>query len=240
MKDLNIWLYIISILLLSSCQSIYIPGMQNVPLLKNEGDLNITVNGNNFQMAYANHPHSAIIAEAYFKNNSFNSFTRNLDFRDYNLSNFSLEAGKGNFKSIGNMQFELYTGGGIGHTRFEDNTNSMDIGTFNSSFLKLFIQPDIGYISNNFEIIFSGKLVAINYINPFNYYNDNSNGTNILFSPSTHFPFLFMEPCITFRTGFKNVKFQIQAIQSHKISKRPLSNRNFQINAGINLRLNGN
>ena len=110
---MKIFILFISILILSSCSSIYIPSVPNTPMLTTQGEIaagaHISLKGNfNFNSAYAVTNHFALLA---------NGATMNNEKDKKDIKHKMIEFGAGYFDTFGpdkNRILEIYAGFGSG------------------------------------------------------------------------------------------------------------------------------
>lgn len=130
-----------------------------------------------------------------------------------------IEGAVGYYKPVGQYGvFEIY--GGLGtsgqHHQYADSYNNTIYGTSDLSFIKLFIQPSIGFKLNSgdvdflkpFDIAFSTRVYSINYGKIDYTNNERINEENL--SALTDKNHLFLEPALTIRGGWETVKLQFQ------------------------------
>lgn len=194
----------------SSCTTtMYVPNTLNTPLLKERGEVKINVDANNLQVAAGISNHLGIMVNGFYK-----TYTGN---NDYEHKGGLLEAGIGYFKPMENnpLVFETFAGVGIGKvSKTQQFTNGSESYTasFNSDATKFFLQPEIGYAGKIVDVAFSPRFSFVKYDNfrSSNYteeqlkedYLDNGRLTSPLF--------VFAEPTITARVGYKWIKLQAQ------------------------------
>ena len=97
-----------------------------------------------------------------------------------------------------------------------------DGGTSDVSFTKLFIQPSFGLTFNSFDIAFSTRFCSLT----FNTIANNTYGNTDLYDELNSLGskiYLFLEPAVTIRGGWKNVKLQIQTSFANIFNKSDLS-----------------
>lgn len=115
MNKNSLLLLIFTLILFSSCSSIYLPSVPNTPMLTTQGEIaagaHISLKGNfNFNSAYAISNHVAVMANGAFMNNEANK-------RD--IKHKMLEFGGGYFDTFGpdnNRILEIYGGFGSGQS----------------------------------------------------------------------------------------------------------------------------
>jgi hypothetical protein len=224
MKKLTTLLF--GAVLLSSCTHYYyVPNTQNVPLFREKNEYRISAfygggdesSCGEIQTAYSATEHLGLMANFMLARGGSSTDA------DY-AKGYCLEGAAGYFKPFGNQQvFEIYggLGGGSQNHKYYSYNNQYE-STADLSFLKVFIQPSFGMTFNAFDVAFSTRMTSMSFTNINNNIND-SYEHEILQSiqNKSHF---FIEPAITLRVGWKNVKFQLQG----QISK-DLSNPTFYI-----------
>ncbi len=201
---------IVVILILNSCTTqMYVSNATNAPLLKEKGEVHVTITQNDLQAAVAFAHNFGIIANGFYAN-----YKTADNYRHYGTLG---EAAIGYYSPLkNNFVFESYVGAGAGSVHkqqtFTDNYNNSYNAFFNVNATKLFIQPDIGYKTKFFDAIFSARISGVKYskFEQQNYSeqqleNDYLDG-NKLTGPF----FVFAEPAVTLRGGYKFVKVQLQ------------------------------
>lgn len=220
---------------LMSCNpKFYTPNTQNVPLISEKGETNLTLSGNGnqveFQGAYGVSENIAI------KANGGLFIPADLDNGDGGSGKF-LEFGGGYFKPLGsNFVFETYAiiGFGTVENHFPSTTsgNPLTNGDLSANILRLGIQPNFGYKSKHFSAAVSSRFVNLSYnkiegdliyenVNQSAYLNDNA--SNFL-----------IEPALTLRGGFENLKLQVQYGYSFNISNSDFRQDDQFLTIGLN------
>lgn len=229
------------IIALSSCQVAYIPNKHNVPLLEEKGDASVSISTTNLQGAYAFSDQLAVTTNLYFRENSWENIpdsTQSIP-TDYQSNRFLAEAGLGYFKQLGSEGiFEIYGGGGIGNLGFEQiEYNSIHDRTYNATISKAFIQPDIGFKTEYFDLVFSTRFSYLRFHNvDTTNYNIRTLEEDDLYNLDKH-AFFFLEPALTFKFGYKFINAYTQAIVATKLNPQRINYRNFGVNVGIELDL---
>jgi hypothetical protein len=191
-------LFLVSaILMVVSCSPEYLPNTINTPLFEDKGEIQANVgqgiSGTDAQLAYAVTDHIGVMA-----NTSFRSQTSDTT-DNYHKHNF-FEFGAGYYSSVSdNTVFSIYGGYGLGAVKSYTENNLIDNNTTDADLSRIFIQPSFGVSTNYFDASIASRLVLIDVD-----YND-----EILNESSGYQP--VVEPVITTRFGFKNVKFVSQA-----------------------------
>ena len=130
------------------------------------------------------------------------------------------EAGAGYYYAYGSKKISLvldiYGGPGIGYFKSDINSN----------FARFFVQPGIGMRTHFAELVFNWRMSGIHY------FNLNTNGNNDTYLEQQnllttngrridHGSYVFSEPSITLRAGYKVLKFQVQYVWVNSLSNVP-------------------
>jgi hypothetical protein len=222
-------LLLIALVSLAGCSpKYYSPNTQNVPLLTEKGEINLSLAGNSnqaeFQAAYAFTDGFAMQANGGLFN------PKDLDNGDGGTGRF-LEIGAGYFRPLsGNFVFEIYGLAGSGYVendlRSRATTNPVTSGNISADVIRYGIQPNFGFKSRFFTAAISSRIVNLRYsningdllydgVNQETYLRENS--SNVL-----------IEPALTLRGGFEKVKLQLQIGRSFN-----LNNPNFRQDDGF-------
>jgi len=186
---------------------------QNVPLLKQKGEVSISggrveaqstgdvIRGFNVQAAVAIDSGLAVMASAYAMKAS----------GDWSGRGTFMEVGIGKFASgkvSGKVVREIFVGAGLGSVK-----NWRDREYVDARFLKPFIQPSIGFTSRYFDAAITTRLAMVSYLSHGQVLDsENSRLVADFFNDKKNT--LVFEPGITLRAGFKNVKVQLQSSYS--------------------------
>jgi hypothetical protein len=204
----------------------YVANMQNVPLFKEKDEFHLSG-----AYAFGNESQCVEVQTAY-------SFTSNIGFmvdfmhasggnpptEDYGKG-YYLDGAIGYFKPLGkNWVFEIY--GGLGASNQHQVYTSqkwndlagkyytVDEGTADLTFIKPFLQPSIGFTSGIFDIAVSTRFGNVKYSsinnNVFGNLTDYNEIDNI--SGTNH---LFLEPALSLRAGWENIKLLGQVSYSY-------------------------
>lgn len=195
----NVWLLAILPLFIS-CSSQYYPAAVNAPFFEKEGEFEGNVlfgrNGTDVQLSYAATDHIAVMMNGSYKGD--NNFIDSLFF--YNTSNHSHlfgEVGLGYYTPLNTiLRFEVFGGYGIG--QFEgDYDYSVGLDDFNNStYRKIFLQPQIGISRKIFEGGIATRLSGV-FVT-----------SDITGKESNMF---FWQPTIISKVGGNHVKFMAEA-----------------------------
>ncbi len=212
MKQIFVTTSFLSLIIFSaSCNpKFYTPNTQNVPLISQKGETNLTLSGNGnqveFQGAYGVSDQVAI------KANGGLFIPPDLDNGNGGSGKF-LEVGAGYFKPV-NEKFVFDTYAILGFGSFENHlpstlaANPQTTGDISAGLLRIGIQPSFGYKSKYFSAAISSRIAHLSYNKiegSLIYEGDNqvdyleNNASNIL-----------IEPALTLRAGIEKLKFQLQ------------------------------
>ena len=189
MRTISLFIIVI-IALLSSCAPTYVPNKVNAPLLTGQGDLHFDGNagssGVDFQGALGVTDNIGVMINTSFEEKSDSVSS------DYHKHQFA-EIGVGFHDRINdNIVYEVWGGYGFGEIYSRDDlyyTNFVSKGKAN----RIFIQPNIGYTSEVFDIALSTRFCYLKYKPEVS-----------SFMPNERF---YFEPAITARLGYKYIKF---------------------------------
>ncbi len=229
MKKINkLILFGVAIAFSSCSPKYYTPNTQNVPLISEKGETNLTLSGNGnqveFQGAYGITENIAIQA------NGGLFIPADLDNGNGGSGKF-IEFGAGYFKPVTEkLIFETY--GILGFGNFENHISDVAGGDISANILRVGIQPSLGFKSKYFSAALSSRFVNLMYskiegnliyegLGQVDYLKDNS--SNFL-----------VEPAITLRTGFEKVKLQLQYGYSINVSKNDFKQDKTYLTLGLN------
>ncbi|SHL99427.1 hypothetical protein SAMN05444266_1064 [Chitinophaga jiangningensis] len=226
-------------LFLTACHTtVYVPQAVNAPALKEKHEFKGNIGPNNLQAAFAVSENIAVMASGqYVYRNAFygnEGGDNDNDVFDRNVRGGAFEGGVGYFKAFGNKKravFDVYGGFGTGgfntlDRSYYDNGN----GTANtadyqlrSKFTRGFIQPSFGIVHPVVEAIFSTRFSVVNFygLTAGNLARGADSTHTSTFYQIGNRPRLFYEPAITFRVGYKYVKFQMQLAAAACLNASP-------------------
>jgi len=219
----------------ASCSpKFYSPNTQNVPLISEKGETNLTLSGNGnqveFQGAYGITENIAIQA------NGGLFIPVNLDNGNGGSGKF-IEIGGGYFNPISkNWVFETYGILGIGsfenHLPTTKNDYPLTNGDISANILRVGVQPNFGYKSKYFSAAVSSRFVNLFYNNiKGNLKFENKNQQDYLNENSSNF---LVEPAITLKGGFERLKLQVQYGYSINLSNNDFKQDKPYITLGVN------
>lgn len=227
--------YAFSFFALSSCSTnYYIPNSQNVPMLKEKGEADITVNTDlsqaNLQAAYAVGDAVAVMA------NGMVVFPQDEDNGNGGKGNY-FEGGVGFYKHLSdNVLFDTYVLGGLGsmenHFPGSVNDHPNTTGKISANLYRFGLQPSISYYTQYFSVSGSARFVNLTYSNIDGslYFN---NTDQSVYLNDNHSNFL-IEPALTLRGGLENIKLQIQYLHSFNVSNSDFPQSKDLITMGLN------
>jgi hypothetical protein len=188
-----------------SCRPLYVPNIHNVPLLKEKKDVSVTLNPNELQGAYAVTNNIGVMLNLYKNNVNFT-----FDYEG-GVSRSLCEVGVGCFKKFGKFGvFEIYGGYGIGGLEFGKSSGANDFYSANTS--RIFLQPNIGFSNKFLDIILSTRLFSYSLNDPDLSRYQGPDTFDFDLSHVHEKSYLYIEPAITIKLGWKQAKFFIQQI----------------------------
>jgi hypothetical protein len=208
-KILSISICLGIVLFFGSCSTqMYVSNAVNTPLIKEKGEVHAMISQNDLQAAVGLNRNIAIMA---------NGFYRDYTTDTYQHGGMLGELGLGYYKGLTkNWVAETYVGLGAGRVykqeQFTDANDVIYTGSFKASGTRLFIQPDLGYHSRFFDIAVASRFSFVKYTRfssenyPASELKENYLDGNNLTGPL----FMFAEPALTMRLGYKYVKLQAQ------------------------------
>ena len=238
MNYLRTFMYLVVAAGFVSCNpKLYTPNTQNVPLISEKGQTNLTLSGNGnqveFQGAYGIAENIAIQA------NGGLFIPSDLDNGNGGSGKF-VEVGAGYFKPINtDWVFEAYGIVGIGsvenHLPSTKNEAPLTNGDISANVLRIGIQPNFGYVSKHFSAAISSRFVNLSY---------NKIEGDLIFEDQIYINYLnenksnfLIEPAITLRAGFEKIKFQLQYGYSLNLSNSDFRQDTSYLTFGLNFNL---
>lgn len=212
----------------------YTANTQNVPLISEKGETNLTLSGNDsqveFQGAYGVGSHVAIQANAGL------FIPSDLDNGDGGSGKF-FEAGVGYFTPVSErFVFELYGLAGAGsvenHLPSTADASPGTEGDISANIFRYGIQPNFGYKSKYFSAAVSSRFVNLRYSNIDGdlVYND-EDAADYLRENNSHF---LIEPALTVRAGLDKIKLQLQVGYSWNVTNENFRQDKEFITLGLN------
>ncbi len=239
MKIPHLIFLLFAIIVFTSCNHyFYAPNMHNVPLLKDQKDTRISIAQSNggeissteIQGAYAVTNKVGVMVNTMFAKNGNKG-----DSTDKGNGSL-IEAGGGYFKPLGNSNFifESYLGAGGGSIKniYRNGTSIHTTAT------RFFVQPAIGYSIPHFQIALSTKFCGVNLSKPSNYSSLDSTQRGNLDYLGSHSFSMLLEPAITIRAGWNNLKLQFQYGRSSNLNNPKLIQGTKNVSLGLYIDLN--
>lgn len=227
------FIFLIALMFTGCTQYYYVPNIQNVPMFREKNEYRVTIatgagdesTCTEVQTAYSVTDNIGVMA------NSMTAKGVNSSSKNSAKGNF-LEAAVGYYKPVEKSGvFEVYggIGGGNQHHEYPDS------GSSDLSSLRLFVQPSYGFTFNPVDIALSTRLSALSFVSIDNHVYGNLvqyEEVNNL-SHQTH---LLLEPALTIRAGWKNVKLQLQFLYvGYLNSKRLNIGEETHLSLGLNI-----
>lgn len=235
MKGANILLVLLIGLGASSCNpKFYSPNTQNVPLISEKEETNLTLSGNGnqveFQGAYGVTRNIAIQA------NGGLFIPSDLDNGNGGSGKF-MELGAGYFQPVSEKWiFETY--GLLGFGSFENhlpsttNDQPQTNGDISANIFRIGIQPNFGYKSKHFSIALSSRFINLSYSNiKGDLVFDNERQVDYLQDHAANF---LIEPALTLKGGLEKFKLQLQLGYSLNLSNSDFRQDNEFLTLGLN------
>ncbi len=223
-----------SAFLFSCSPKFYSPNTQNVPLITEQNETNLTLAGNGnqveFQGAYG------ITNSIALKANGGFFIPTNTDQGDGGSGKF-LEFGGGYFRPIGeHLVFETYAILGFGsmenHFPSTVQANPETSGNLSANIVRFGIQPNFGYKSKYFSAAISTRMVQLNY---------SKLAGDLIFADEDQMAYLknnrsnfLVEPALTIRGGLEKIKLQFQIGRSFNLSNREFKQDFLFMTVGLN------
>jgi hypothetical protein len=223
-----------------------VPNAHNVPLFQAKHEVRLSAGacagdeytGGDFQAAVAITDHIGVMVNGFTAKGEEEYEEFHLFSSPYDDPEIIHNTGKGHFVEFGpglyiplfgheKGVFETFAGIGSGSVTSGYNSTSSDI-----KFQRYSLQPSIGYTGRVFDIAFSTRFAILNYTDI--KYQTGLPADEILYlrNLSEKNLSLLIEPAVTIRLGYQNVKLQGQFGSSNNRSIEDFRN-NFNFNLGI-------
>ncbi|MFU8843563.1 MAG: hypothetical protein ACNA7V_07130 [Bacteroidales bacterium] len=211
-----------SSILFSSCIHLYyVPNVQNVPLFKEKNEYRFSGSlGSSATITQID------VQAAYSVTDNIGIMVDYMTAKDVDSESNNFGGAIGYFKPIEAAGvFEIYggLGGGKQHHEYEIVTSfyplSFTTGTSELSHFKLYVQPSFGFTNNVIDIALSTRFTRLSFpkvstspglVGKSSYWTVHS------LNDKSHF---LIEPAVTLRAGFKNVKAQIQYMHVERLTE---------------------
>jgi len=200
----------------------YVPNSQNVPMMEEKGDIKANVGAKDLQVAYAVTDHVGVMVNGYYNKNDWAVTSGTLENKYYSTRSL-IEGGAGYYTAFGDIgRFEVYGGAGYGSVRHDydlvDDGNTTESNSYKANITRFFMQPAVGIQKESVGLAFSTRFAGVTFSNA------DSSGydpTELLDEGLTDLEnnlFLFLEPAVTFRVGFKYVQAEFQPYYNLQLS----------------------
>ena len=152
LKNFQLFLFLISVIFISSCATVYYPTTLNTPLFEEQGEkfVDVSLNGGSFVFSggYAMREHFALAGQL-----SAYSVSSQIGQTATAGDGVQIDITSGYFTSFGeNGVFETYAGYGLGRITADD---------FDGTLHKFYLQPNIGYRGESFHGAFSVRMMNV-------------------------------------------------------------------------------
>ena len=223
----------------------YVPNVQNVPLFREKNEYRLSGT-----YGLGTETSCLEVQGAYSVTGNFGVMTNFMSAKGIDNSEESwakgnyLDAAIGYYKPLHKSGvFEIY--GGVGgskqHHQYRGEIGNpaynLNAGTSDLSFLKIFIQPSVGMTFNGFDFAFSTRFNRLSFNKTVNQIDELSNDyefdkLNTIAQTKT---FLFFEPALTIRGGWKYLKVQLQGATANYINNEHYHFDEYHISIGLNV-----
>ncbi len=227
-----------AIVVLTSCTHYYYaPNMHNVPMLKEKKDARIMIAASN-----GGEISSTEVQGAYAVSKNI-GIQGNLMFATSKTDQDSANKGKGNLYELGigyykpllasKFVFETYAG--VGGAKIS-NTFSNKL-TIHTNATRFYLQPSFGFSGRHLQVALSAKICGVNLSKPSGYGGlDSVNTAHLDYIANNPFS-LMLEPALTIRLGYENIKLQLQYGISQNLSHPTYTEKEHPIQGTSNLSL---
>lgn len=207
----------------------YVPNTQNVPVMKEKGQTNLSLgintsestDGFEFQGAYG-------LTDKIALQLNFDR-VKSTDDTSKGSGNF-VEFGPGYYKNLSkHFVFETYGLLGFGSLKYEENYN--EPSEIKANFFRVGVQPSISFTTKYFIASLSGRIANLNY----NSVSGNYYDVDYLKANNSHW---LIEPALTVQGGSENVKLQLQFQLSENLTDTYFSQDYSLLSLGLKVNLN--
>lgn len=215
---------------LTGCSPIYyVPNTQNVPVIKEKGQTNVSIglnssestDGFELQGAYGLTDKIAL---------QFNTDWVKSNEGDSNGSGSIVEFGPGYYKKLSeHVVFETYGLFGFGGLKYEENSGNFQ--NINAKFFRVGLQPSISFSSKYFIASLSTRLAHLKY----NSVSGNYYDVDYLKANNS---FWLIEPALTLQAGSEDVKLFVQLQFSDNLTDPYFMQDDTLISLGLKFNIN--
>ncbi len=212
--------------------TLYAPTQLATPMLREAGELQATLSTTSVEAAYAVSPQVVVHAAGFYRGTN--------DLENQRTSGAWLgEAGAGVFGNLlhRDVRWTLLAGAGGGRTWWEAGGNAPR--AYASNAVRGFLQPNIGWVSPYFELVGSTRLSGVKYLDftSSGFEPDQAMRDGLTTASVTGPVWLFLEPAVTAKVGYRWVKLFAQYQWTFKMSEAPLPYQNAGLTIGVALDL---
>ena len=156
--------YVLLLLVVTSCSTVYMPNTRNAPLFREQGEAQISgylcSGGLEGQLAYAFTDNFAFIG-SYAYGTQKNTYTSGSTSTEYDWKNSNGQVGLGYFDYNRNVRYEVFMGMGFGQGTSLDQysffgLNNNVVATGKKTYY--FLQPSFGTNNRDFNLIFTPRI----------------------------------------------------------------------------------
>lgn len=229
----HLLLFATCIILLGSCRpQYYKPNRVNAPLLTQKGQVQANAGFNGVQAAYSPAKHLGLIAG--YSNYTYDGHE---PWSAHEKVNF-FEAGAGYYRAVKDtaytkrhLQFVYDVYGGMGRGKI-NITNVQKNSLPSATITRAFVQPGVGIRTQVVEAAFNMRVCGV-------YYDQFSKPPLSPKYPLRNKLYIFTEPAITLRVGYKAAKLEMQYIHSFGANTGEMAYVKNVFNLGISVVING-
>jgi hypothetical protein len=209
------FLLLVSLLIYGCTSYQYIPSPHFVPLNENKGELKGGLSVFSLQGGYSFSNHLSVFASGYYKPEALSNL--HISFFDYKMRSeisYNADLGLSFFANTKYFNYEVLLGSEIGYVCYSNTYNWADKYEFvlNAGKYNLFVQPDIGKkLNKNLEMGLVSRFSRVIYYGIRTSLNDSEiyplEPADEYFMGKRETDFLFAEPGLFFKGGWKYIKF---------------------------------
>ncbi|RKH28254.1 hypothetical protein D7Y13_16840 [Corallococcus praedator] len=188
--------------------TLYKSNQVSAPLLREQGEFKGSITPSNVQLAWSPRAGVGLLANGYYE--SYEEGRRD-------ANGLLAEVGGGLYgRFLENAVWEAYGGVGYGRSTASDQLDAgggafRDVG-FTARGVRAFVQPNLGYVTPYFEVGGSLRMSAVKYLSlDVEGYTESERAREFLGEDQVTDPvWLFAEPALTAKVGYKWVKAFVQ------------------------------
>lgn len=237
MKKLRITTIFLSVWMSSCTHYYYVPNVQNVPLFREKNEYRLSA-----ALGAGDYSTCTEVQAAYSVTDNIGILTNFMSAKGGEVSENNWAKGNyfdgaiGYYKPVNRFGvFEIYGGLGVSnqHHQYIDIYNNFYNGTSDLSFTKLFVQPSFGLTFKWFDIALSNRFCSLYFNKIDNQINRQDPKFYYLNSIAQKKNYLFLEPAITIRGGWKYYKMQFQFATASYTNRAEIYFENYHFSLGL-------